>query len=307
MTAAAVTCGASSFYFFRRSYSLPLRTLQLQLYWNKSFPWNGPQNVTLSVRHTALVGANTKRCSQTVPTLQHNTNCVTKSPTVSIERSRTQYRCLYKALPCLPLTESVYFVVAVHAVMARRIHLSCWSAIWMDQQLLLQVCQQLSTWRCELSGSSSHHCPFSSEEVLYCIALYCIVLYCIVLYWTVLYCIVLYCSLWRLSTRDFKLPPRCRSYLRSSEMLHNICWQLATHLSGRHIDPLLKCGAAQGHRLKPLLRDVPVQRRPQCCQLPRLSNGWCLKECMWSIGGMTLTGDNTSTREILVPVPICPP
>jgi hypothetical protein len=54
--------------------------------------------------------------------------------------------------------------------------------------------------------------------------------------------------------------------------------------------------AVQGHRLKPLLHDVPVQRRPQCCQLPRLSRGWCLTECMWSIGGMTLTGDNTSTR-----------
>jgi len=93
--------------------------------------------------HTALLGANTKHCSETVPTLQHNTSCATKSPTVSIERSRTQYRCLYKSPPCLPVTESVYFVVAVRADMAGLSQLSGWSAIWMDQQPLLQVCQKL--------------------------------------------------------------------------------------------------------------------------------------------------------------------
>jgi hypothetical protein len=100
---------------------------------------------------------------------------------------------------------------------------------------------------------------------------------------------ILYCSLWRLSSRDFRFPPRCRSYLRSSELLHSICWQLVTNVSGQHIGPMLKCQAVQGHWLKPVLRDVP-QRRPRCCQLPRLSRGWCLNECIWSTGGMTLTG-----------------
>lgn len=38
-----------------------------------------------------------------------------------------------------------HFVVAVRADMALHMQLFGWSAIWMDQQLLLQVYQQLFT------------------------------------------------------------------------------------------------------------------------------------------------------------------
>ena len=104
-----------------------------------------------------------------------------------------------------------------------------------------------------------------------------------------------------LSSRNFRLPLRCRWYLRSCKMLHSICWQFVTDVSGRHIGPTLEAPSSPrapglSWRPKHVPRNVPVQRIPQSCQLPRLSRGWCLNVCMWSIGGMTLTGANTSTR-----------
>ena len=147
--------------------------------------------------------------------------------------------------------------------MARLIQLFGSIAIWMDQQLLLQFCQQLCTWPLLWTVQFLFPSALSAQDIN---------------------CVVL-CDACKVEISGFH---RRHSYLRSSEMLHSIYWQLVTDVSGRHIGPILKCQAVQDHRLKPTLRDVllPVAK----------TVAWVVLECMWSIGGMTLTGDNTSTR-----------